>query len=108
MVQAKARPRSRHTAKQSQSIAQEFQAVPDYRSRVESYPLWSLLTLYLLAVLCEAPRGQKDLAKFARRLSQPQRRDLGIRTSEHGQHPAPSVSTSCTLLQCIASVQQAR
>src|SRR2546422_692353 len=99
MVQAKARPRSRHTVKQIQSIAQQFQAVPDYRSRVESYPLWSLLTLYLLAVLCEAPRGQKDLAKFARRLSQPQRRALGIRRNKHGHYPAPSESTWCRLLQ---------
>ena len=105
MVQAKARPRSRHTAKQIQSIAQEFQAVPDYRSRVESYPLWSLLTLYLLAVLCEAPRGQKDLAKFARRLSQPQRRALGIRRNKHGHYPAPSESTWCRLLQEVDSVR---
>ena len=33
---------------------------------------WSLLTLMLLALLCEAPRGQKDLNKYksARRLAQ--------------------------------------
>src|ERR1019366_7367461 len=42
----------------------------DYRKRIGTYPLGSLLALYLLAVLCGAPRGSKDLAKFARKLSQ--------------------------------------
>ena len=104
MVEAQARPRSRHTVKEIGAIADQFKAVPEYRSRVESYPLWSLLTIYLLAVLCEAPRGQKDLAKFARRFSQPQRRALGIRRDPHGYYPAPSQSTWCRLLQEMDSV----
>ncbi len=103
MVEAKARPRSRHTVKEIGSIAHQFKALPEYRSRVESYPLWSLLTIYLLAVLCDAPRGQKDLRKFARRLSQPQRRALGIRSDKHGYYPAPSQSTWCRLFQEIDS-----
>jgi hypothetical protein len=49
--------------------------------------------------LCGAPRGQKDLAKFARGLSQPQRRALGIRRDRHGRYPSPSQSTYCRLLQ---------
>jgi hypothetical protein len=105
MVEAKVRPRSRHTVKQIGAIADQFKAVPEYRSRVESYPLWSLLTIYLLAVLCEAPRGQKDLERFARRLSQPQRRALGIRRDPHGYYPAPSQSTWCRLFQEIDSVR---
>ena len=72
-----------------QSTAQK---VPDYRTRIGTYPLWSLLAIYLLAVLCEAPRGSKDLAKFARKLSQGQRRALGIR-KRHGRYPAPSQPT---------------
>ena len=107
-VEARARPRSRHTVKEIGTIADQFKAVPEYRSRVECYPLWSLLTIYLLAVLCEAPRGQKDLAKFARRLSQPQRRALGIRRDPHGHYPAPSQSTWCRLLQEINSVRLAQ
>src|SRR5207302_7494849 len=74
--------------------------VPDFRKRVESYPLWSLLAIYLLAVLCGAPRGSKDLAKFARKLSQAQRRALGIR-KRHGRYPAPSQPTFWRLLQEI-------
>jgi hypothetical protein len=47
----------------------------------------------LLAMLCDAPRGQKDLAKLARRLTQNQRRAIGIRPSPDGTFPAPSQST---------------
>ncbi|HEY9073425.1 MAG TPA: ISAs1 family transposase [Desulfobaccales bacterium] len=104
-VEARVPPRSRHTVKEIEAIADQFKAVPEYRSRVESYPLWSLLTIYLLAVLGDAPRGQKDLAKFARRLSQPQRRALGIRRDRHGHYPAPSQSTWCRLFQEIDSVR---
>jgi len=68
---------------------------------VESYPAWSLLTLILLAMLCDAPRGQKDLAKFARRLTQAQRRTLGIRRNRQGRYPAPGQSTFSRLLQNI-------
>jgi len=75
--------------------------VPEYRDRYESYPLWSLLTIVLLAVLCEAPRGQKDLAKFARGFSQPQRRALGIRRSPRGKYPAPHPSTFCRFFQNV-------
>lgn len=52
----------------------------------------------LLAILCDAPRGQKDLAKLARRLTQHQRRALGIRAHPKGCFPAPSQSTFSRLL----------
>jgi hypothetical protein len=108
MVEAKVSPRSRHTVKEIGAIGDQFKAVAEYRGRVESYPLWSLLTIYLLAVLCEAPRGQKDLAKFARRLSQPQRRALGIRRDPDGHYPAPSQSTWYRLFQGIDTVSLAQ
>jgi hypothetical protein len=72
--------------------------LPEYRGRVESYPVWSLVTLLLVAMLCDAPRGQKDLAKLARRLTQHQRRALGIRPNPQGGFPAPSQSTFSRLL----------
>ena len=84
---------------QIEAITEHFKAVPEYRYRVESYPAWSLLTLILLAMLSDAPRGQKDLAKFARRLTQVQRRALGIRRNPEGRYPAPSQSTFSRLLQ---------
>ncbi len=101
VVEAKARPKPRHTVKEIGSMVERFKQVADFRARIESYPLWSLLTLHLLAVLCGAPRGQKDLAQFARRLSQAQRRALGIRKNRRGRYPAPSQSTFCRLHQQI-------
>jgi Domain of unknown function (DUF4338)/DDE_Tnp_1-associated len=100
MVEAKAGIRSRHTVQEITSIIQLLQQVPDYRTRIGTYPLWSLLAIYLLAVLCEAPRGSKDLAKFARKFSQGQRRALGIR-KRHGRYPAPSQPTFWRLIEEI-------
>ena len=101
MVEAKVPARCTLRFKEIESIAQRFKQVPEYRSRYGSYPLWSLLTIVLLAVLCEAPRGQKDLQKFARGLSQPQRRALGIRRNRRGKYPAPHQSTFCRFFQHV-------
>jgi predicted transposase YbfD/YdcC len=90
--------------KEIHSIVDYLRQAGEYRKRVESYPLWSLLALYLLAVLCGGPRGSKDLAKFARKLSQPQRRALGIRP-RHGRYPAPSQPTFWRLLQEVSGAE---
>jgi predicted transposase YbfD/YdcC len=55
----------------------------------------------LLAVLCGAPRGQKDLQKFARGFNQGQRRALGIRRNRQGCYPTPHQSTFCRLFQKV-------
>ncbi len=80
------------------ALTEHFRELPDYRGRTESYPVWSLVTLMLVAMLCDAPRGQKDLAKLARRLNQRQRAALGIRPDSKGFFPAPSQSTFSRLL----------
>lgn len=98
-VEKKAGARCYHKSREIKAITEHFKALPDYRGRVESYPVWSLATLMLLALLCDAPRGQKDLAKLARRLTQAQRRALGIRPNPQGRFPAPSQSTFSRLLQ---------
>ena len=103
-VEAKTGPKSGHSVKEIKSIVDYLKQAPEYRKRVESYPLWSLLAIYLLAVLCGAPRGSKDLAKFARKLSQAQRRALGIRP-RHGRYPAPSQPTFWRLLQEISGAK---
>ena len=92
-VEAREIPACHHKVREIRSIAERFRQVPEYRSRVEFYPLWSLLTLVLLAVLSGAPRGQKDLAKFAKRLTQAQRCALGMRRDPQGKYPPPSQST---------------
>lgn len=97
-VEQKAGARCYHKCGQLQALTEHFKALPEYRGRVESYPVWSLVTLMLLGILCDAPRGQKDLAKLARRLTQYQRRALGIRPNAKGRFPAPSQSTFSRLL----------
>ena len=97
-VEKKAGARSYHKIQELRALTEHFKALPEYRGRVESYPVWSLVTLMLLALLCDAPRGQKDLAKLARRLTQHQRRALGIRPNRHGFFPATSQSTFSRLL----------
>ena len=92
-VEKKAGARSYHKEAELRSLADHFKDLPDYRSRTESYPPKALGTLILLAMLCDAPRGQKDLAKLARRLTQNQRRAIGIRPSPDGTFPAPGQST---------------
>jgi len=97
-VEKKAGARCYHKFAQITALTEHFKVLPEYRGRVESYPVWSLVTLMLLAILCDAPRGQKDLAKLARRLTQHQRRALGIRPNPKGYFPAPSQSTFSRLL----------
>jgi hypothetical protein len=105
MVELKVAPRCTRRVKEIRSIVEHFKKLPEYRERVESYPLFSLAALILLAMLCEAPRGQTDLEKFARGLSQAQRRALGIRRNPKGQYPAPSQSTFSRFLAGIDALK---
>jgi len=84
---------------------EHLKTVPDFRGRVQSYPVWSLLAIVALAYLCAAPRGQKDLAKFARQMNHGQRRALGIRRNRQGKYPAPSQPTFCRLLKAVEARQ---
>jgi len=104
-VEAREIPACPYKVKEIGSITERFRQVPDYRCRVESYPLWSLLTLVLLAVLSGAPRGQKDLAKFARRLTQAQRCALGVRRGPDGKYPPPSQSTFNRFFHSVSADQ---
>ncbi len=101
VVEQKVPIRCTQRVQEIRSIVDHFKQLPEYRDRVESYPLFSLAALILLAVLCEAPRGQTDLEKFARGLSQAQRCALGIRRNPKGRYPAPSQSTFSRFLAGI-------
>lgn len=104
-VEKRHTPRCPYRVKEIRSMSEHFKRIAEYRARIDSYPLWSLLTILLLAVLSEAPQGQKDLAKFARRLSQAQRRALGIRRNGQGKWPAPSQPTFCRLFKHVDGVK---
>jgi len=97
--------RCSHAVKQIRSIVDCLKALPEYRARVESYPLFSLASIILLAMLCEAPRGQTDLEKFARGFNQGQRRALRIRRNRQGHYPAPSQSTFSRFLAGIDALK---
>jgi hypothetical protein len=101
LVEAKTCPRSTQSPAQILSLIQYLKSLPDYRKRIGFYPLWSLVAICVLAHWCGAPRGQKDLAKFAKGLSQAQRRALGIRQQDRGIYPAPSQPTFCRLMEHI-------
>lgn len=103
-VEAKTRPRSTQSPAQIRSLVEYLKGLPDYRARIGIYPLWSLVAIAVLAHWCGAPRGQKDLAKFAKGLSQAQRRALGVRQQPDG-YPAPSQPTFCRLMEHLDADQ---
>lgn len=101
-VEDKVAPRCTQRVAQIRSLTQHFKQVPEFRARVESYPLWSLLAIVACAILSGAQRGPKALAGFAKKLSQGQRRALGIRPQANGWYPAPSAPTFSRALQAVA------
>jgi len=102
VVEQKVAPRCTLGAGPLRSLVEHLKSVPDFRGRMGYYPLWSLLGIVVLAHFCGAPRGQKELAGFAQRLSQGQRRVLGIRRHRRtGRYPAPSQPTFCRLLRGV-------
>ena len=100
VVEAKIPPRCTHSTTEIRAFIEYLKTLPDYRQRIGIYPLWTLVAIAMLAHLCGAPRGQKELAKFARGMSQAQRCALGVRQQPDG-YPAPSQSTFCRLMQHI-------
>jgi hypothetical protein len=104
-VEEKVSPRCTYKADEIRSLVEHLKTVREFRRHVQSYPVWSLLAIVGLAYLCGAPRGQKDLAKFARQMSRGQRRALGIRRNRRREYPAPSQPTFCRLLQAVDARQ---
>jgi len=100
-VEAKISARCTQRVHQIRSLIEHLKTLPDYRQRIGLYPLFSLVAMAILAHLCGAPRGQKDLAKFAQGMSKAQRRALGVRRDKLGRYPAPSQPTFCRMMQHI-------
>jgi len=105
VVETKTRARCTQSPAHLRSLVQHLKELSDYRARVGIYPLWTLVSIAVLAHLCGAPRGQKDLAKFGKGLSQAQRRALGIRQQANGKYPAPCQPTFCRLMKHIKDDQ---
>jgi hypothetical protein len=80
VVEERAAPRCRASVPQLRSLLAHLRAVPEFRRRQSlAYPLPGMLALIALASFCGVVRGQRDLAAFARTLSQGQRRALQFR-----------------------------
>jgi hypothetical protein len=94
VVESKVPPRPTLRAGELRSLRAHFAAVPDFRGRVEKYPLSSALAMVACAHLCGAPRGHRDLKAFARRFTQAQLCALGVRReAKTGRYPSPSKAT---------------
>jgi hypothetical protein len=80
-VEEKAAPRCRTPTPQIRSLLERLRAtVPEFRRRQSlAYPVAGMLALIALAAFCGVVRGQRDLAAFARTLSQSQLRALRFR-----------------------------
>src|SRR3954470_24596324 len=79
-VEEQAAPRCRASVPQLRSLLEHLRAVPGFRRRQSlAYPLAGMLALIAVASFCGVVRGQRDLAAFARTLSQAQLRALAFR-----------------------------
>jgi len=106
VVEEKVAPRCTQKPRELRPLVEYFRKVADFRGRIESYPVWSLLAIVALAHFCGAPRGQKDLAAFAKRMTDGQRRALGIRRNRKTRkYPSPSQPTFCRLLRGVDPLQ---
>ena len=80
VVEEKAAPRCRAKVPQIRSLLEHLRALPEFRRKQSlAYPLSGLLALVAMATVCGVVRGQRDLAAFARTLSQGQLRALNFR-----------------------------
>jgi hypothetical protein len=102
VVESKLAPRPTLRAGELRSLREHFARVPDFRGRVESYPLSGALAMVACAHLCGAPRGHRDLKAFARRFTQAQLRALGVRRNpKTGRYPSPSKATFGRVLRAV-------
>jgi len=77
------------------SLLEECRTLPEFRRpQALAYPAAGLLALIVMATFCAVMHGQRDLAAFARKLSQAQLRALGFRCDPlSGRVRCPGEST---------------
>jgi predicted transposase YbfD/YdcC len=96
-------PRCRASAPQIRSLIGHLSDLPEFRRRQSlGYPLPGMLALIAMALFCGVVRGQRDLAAFARTLSQGQLRALKFRSSNHtGRVRCPDETTFFRVLDGV-------
>jgi len=101
-VEDKVIPRSETTVAQLRGLWQLCRAVPDWRKRKgRDYPLPCLLAIIVLATLSGVVRGQRDLAAFARGLTQAQLRALRSYRGRDGRYHYPKETTFQRVLATV-------
>lgn len=102
-VEARVAPRCMAKSADLKALTEHLARVPDFRSpHALGYPLAGLLALIAAATFCGVVRGKKELAKFARTLSQDQRRALRFRADPRtGQLRAPKTTTFFRVLNGV-------
>lgn len=84
MVEARAPQRCTASVDEIGSLLAECQSLPEFRRpQALGYPIAGLFALIVMATFCEVVRGQRDLAAFARKLSQKQLAAFGFRCDPH-------------------------
>jgi hypothetical protein len=101
-------PECLQTPEELQPMRLYFDGVSDWRKRKSDFPLSSLITVSLCALLCKVCLGQRDLAAFAADLTVDQMEALRFPrdwTSRHRRYRSASESSFFRLLSHLNSRQ---
>ena len=102
-VEERTAPRCTTPPEQIRSIRELFDGLVDTRRKQsKAYPLSGLMTIVLLATLCGVNRGQRDLAAFAKTMSDSQLRQLSFRRNKRTREVrAPGETTFFRALNMV-------
>jgi hypothetical protein len=100
VVESKVQPRCTAKSADLKALTDHLAQVPEYRSKHSlGFPLAGMLTLIAVAAFCGVVRGKKDLAAFAKTLSEHQLRALRFRRDKKtGKPRCPGVTTFFRIL----------
>lgn len=100
VVEKKVKPRCTAKRAELKALTDHLARIPEYRSKHSlGFPLPGMLTLIAVAVFCGVVRGKKDLAAFAKTLSEHQLRALRFRRDRKtGRVRCPGVTTFFRIL----------
>jgi hypothetical protein len=101
-------PECLQTSEELQQMRRYFEGLADWRKRKSDFPLSSLITVSVCALLCKVCLGQRDLAAFAADLTVDQMEALRFPrdwTSRHRRYRPPSESSFFRLLSHLNSRQ---
>ena len=100
VVEHMVKPRCTAKSADLKALTDHLARIPEYRSKHSlGFPLAGMLTLIAVAVFCGVVRGKKDLAAFAKTLSEHQLRALRFRRdTKTGKPRCPGVTTFFRIL----------